>query len=76
MPEALEAALEGLELLGVSFPKTEEDQEQAFLADIECFKERVTLDNVGELLNLPICTDTVQLMIFKLYARYCCNNKC
>lgn len=67
MPEALEAALEGLELLGVSFPKTEEEQEQVFMDDIKCFTQRINLDNVRDLLNLPECTDSVQLMIFKLY---------
>lgn len=67
MTEALEAALEGLKLLGVSFPKTEEEQEREFLADIKCFTERVNLSNVRDLVNLPECTDTVQLMTFKLY---------
>lgn len=67
MPTALTMALKGLELLGISFPEDEKEQEKAFLDDIEELQKKITIDNISDLYNLKDCTDKEQLMIFKLY---------
>jgi hypothetical protein len=68
MTEALEMVFKGLKLLGVDLPYTVQEQERAFLADIENVRIRVNkLPHISDLVNLPDCKDSTQLTIFKLY---------
>lgn len=69
MPEALNMALKGLNLLGIVLPEDEKEQELAFLADIKTLQEKMTLNNLGDLLCAD-CSDKVQLSIFKLYVQH------
>lgn len=66
MQKALDMALKGLELMGVRFPENEDEQEKEFLEDIKLLQEKITFKNISNLLNLPDCTDSEQLMIFQL----------
>ena len=71
LAEAIDTAAQALALYGLSLPMDPEQQERAFLADIELIDKNLEkFNNLSELLDLPECVDVVQRNIIKLYVDF------
>ncbi|ADZ93370.1 response regulator [Marinomonas mediterranea] len=65
--EALESGCEGIRLLGVYWPDTPEDLEQAMLKESEAIHGYLKKNTAASLLELPEMTDEKQVILSKLY---------
>lgn len=72
MPGALNVVFECLELLGISLPRDTDEQKKAFLQELSAMQKKLSaFSSAYDLINLPDCTDPIQLSIFKLYNFFC-----